>query len=250
MKTKEQIISQLDLHAHQEERYTITINGNNHSIAGKDDGTGDNGIYLSAFGKRWNLPVKTLDKTKNGINAGSINCTDGTIMYAFFNETGTKFSGYGLLTSSVDPRDISSKYKKLDLGYQYAFLTLSGNQTTNIAVNNHIEFDTIDGNLILSTGAGQADGKITLYADYLYRLKACLYTDFVNNGEIGYRWYDITNSNYIGSAGVVYVREVSEAIITPATEIQVELRLFAVTNLTTIFGTIYSFGWIERLNNG
>jgi len=52
----------------------------------------------------------------------------------------------------------------------YAVVSLSANQTTNLSAGNHVEFDTIDrvgsvadaSAVSLSTGAGQANGQVTL----------------------------------------------------------------------------------------
>ncbi|MEE8551515.1 MAG: hypothetical protein V3T08_09720 [Gemmatimonadota bacterium] len=59
----------------------------------------------------------------------------------------------------------------------FAFIGLSANQTTNIANGNHVEWDTIreaavGSGITLSTGAGQADGLITLPAGKIFVMES------------------------------------------------------------------------------
>lgn len=73
----------------------------------------------------------------------------------------------------------------------YALISLSANQTTNLAVNNHVEFDSITqvGDLIsLSTGAGQADGIITLSAGWYYQIWFSLGSSSMTNAEVVWTW--------------------------------------------------------------
>jgi len=81
--------------------------------------------------------------------------------------------------------------------------TMSADQTTNLAVNDHIEFDTAtyDGDITLQTGSGQADGIFELDANKTYILTAGASVDFATSGNrvLKTRWYDITNSAFIGT---------------------------------------------------
>jgi hypothetical protein len=128
------------------------------------------------------------------------------------------------------------------------FLTasLSADQTTNIAATDHIEFDTKDedGGIVLQTGAGQADGIFELSSGKKYQLSAHLRPEFSGaTGQLVIAWYDITNTAEIGSQAIYESQThashnanqpVAEAIITPATNITVEVRIIAVTALTAL----------------
>ena len=128
------------------------------------------------------------------------------------------------------------------------FLTasLAADQTANISANNHIEFDTKDedGGIVLQTGAGQADGIFELSSGNIYQLSAHLRPEFSGStGQLVIAWYDITNSAEIGSRAIYESQThsshnanqpVAEAIVTPATNITVEVRIIAVTAITAL----------------
>ena len=62
-------------------------------------------------------------------------------------------------------------------GPDFLYAGLSANQTTNLAVSDHIEFDTEThrGSAIsLSTGAGQLDGLFTLEGGRTYKIECSL----------------------------------------------------------------------------
>ena len=72
------------------------------------------------------------------------------------------FSQYGFAINSI-----------IDIQDEHAVISLSTDQTANLSNGDHIEFDTIvtNGTLVtLSTGAGQADGKVTLVAGHTYKI--------------------------------------------------------------------------------
>lgn len=85
------------------------------------------------------------------------------------------------------------------LNFKYGLYTLSADQTTNLLNNNHIEFDTSEGSLGgLSTGAGQADGIITLPAGKTYKATFGTCAVGTGNGSYGFRLYNLTSATYIG----------------------------------------------------
>lgn len=93
-------------------------------------------------------------------------------------------------------------------GMGYALYTMSADQTTNIAANNHIQFDevNIDGQNSLmscSTGSGQAKGIITLIAGYKYRIMANVGSSGFSGtaGYVYFRVYNRSGSAYVGSVG-------------------------------------------------
>ena len=128
------------------------------------------------------------------------------------------------------------------------FLTASiaADQTTNIGANDHVEFDTKDedGGVILQTGVGQADGVFELGGGTTYQLSTHLRPEFSGTtGQLVIAWYDITNSAEIGSRAIYETQThashnanqpIVEAIVTPATNIDVEVRIISVTALTAL----------------
>lgn len=79
-------------------------------------------------------------------------------------------------------------------GRQWAEIRLSANQTTNVSAGNHVEFDQIvgasyTGLISLATGAGQADGIITLAANRHYAIYTSLGAQ-INEGQAQLRWVD------------------------------------------------------------
>ena len=122
------------------------------------------------------------------------------------------------------------------------FLTasLAADQTANIAANDHVEFDTKDedGGVVLQTGSGQADGIFELGSGTTFYLSAHLRPEFSSSsGALVIVWYDITNSAEIGSQALYHDsgsgndanQPLAAAIVTPATNITVELRIISVT---------------------
>jgi len=125
-------------------------------------------------------------------------------------------------------------------------VSLSADQTTNISANDHIEFDTLDedGGIVLQTGAGQADGIFELSSGKKYQLSAHLRPEFSGaTGQLIIAWYDITNSAEIGRRAIYESQThasnnanqpVAEVIVTPDSNITVEVRIISVTALTTL----------------
>jgi len=125
------------------------------------------------------------------------------------------------------------------------FLTVSlaADQTSNIAANNHVEFDTKDedGSIVLQTGAGQADGLFELQSGKKYYLEASLRPEFSGTtGQLEVAWFDQTNTAEIGSRAKYEAMDhtgndanqpTASAIVTPATNIIAKLEILSVTAL-------------------
>ena len=80
-------------------------------------------------------------------------------------------------------------------------ITLSADQTANLTAGNHIEFDTAYGDFAVSTGAGQADGLITLPGGHRYRVMAVHRLDASDNsGSLYTGIYDTTNAAFIAAS--------------------------------------------------
>jgi len=129
--------------------------------------------------------------------------------------------------------------------------SIAADQTTNITATDHIEFDTLDedGGITLQTGAGQADGIFELSAGKKYYLSGAVRPEFSGaTGQLTVAWYDITNTSEVGKRAIYEAQTHAsnnanqpnaEVIITPTTNITVELRIIGVTALTAI-ATEYS----------
>ena len=132
-----------------------------------------------------------------------------------------------------------------------AFLTMSANQTTDLAVNGKIKFDTIEGNLNL------VDNRITLKANTKYILHGIFRAYY--SGASGYlqcSWYDYTNSVFLtgnrsANLSVSYPVNFDSgtgfiATITPTTDIEVEAKiLYSV--LPSYIASIQTSAWIESV---
>ena len=87
-----------------------------------------------------------------------------------------------------------------------AQLTLSADQTADLAVGNHVEFDTISvipssgSGISLATGSGQDNGIVTLESGYHYEIVLYTKSDYSDTGGyMGTSIYNITDSAIIGT---------------------------------------------------
>lgn len=139
--------------------------------------------------------------------------------------------------------------------FKYGLYTLSVNQTSNLSVNNHIEFDETQGSLGgLSTGTGQENGIITLTGGKTYKITGALGVDYSSIGALKTRLYDRTNSITLGrdtlyhspSYNGNYLRpDETLAIIAPVSNIDIELRVTQVNDVSSV-AHVYSWFLIEE----
>lgn len=69
--------------------------------------------------------------------------------------------------------------------------SINANQTTNLAVGNHIQFDFGFGQggfITLATGSGQANGIFTLAAGYFYQLTCHVNCSSLTTGQATFLW--------------------------------------------------------------
>ena len=122
----------------------------------------------------------------------------------------------------------------------YAYLTMSGDQTSH-AANSNIDFDLMaEGNMTFDT----VNSRLTLRAGRTYYLDARHRAlGSATNCQLITRWYNVTDSEWIGvygqSLGVAYSTNYSSTpfptgVVTPATDILVEVRIVTSTNITNI----------------
>jgi hypothetical protein len=156
-----------------------------------------------------------------------------------------------------------------DAQQQWAMLRLSVNQTTNLLVNDHIQFDTLQksGDFVpyqddLSTIAnwdvdsGQDLGIVQLKFGNTYKFIS-INGATGTNGYIGLGVYDRTNSQYISlkdrndatiiDAELALPKSVL-GVYTPNTDIKIELRIHAISGVTTIYAENTGF-LIEQIRN-
>lgn len=138
----------------------------------------------------------------------------------------------------------SLPYVDAGASFKYGLYTLSANQTSNFAVNDHIEFNTTQGSLGgLSTGSGQANGIITLLAGKTYKITGDFMFLHSAAGSTGVEIYDRTNSTYLGIANTIYSMNSTStfssqqtvlAIVTPTTNIDIDIRFHQVVNTSRV----------------
>jgi len=136
---------------------------------------------------------------------------------------------------------------------------IAADQSTNIAVGDHIEYDTntpptgADGGIVLQTGAGQLDGIFELISGKTYFLSAAAAPSFtIGTNDVEIVWYDITNATELGrrvkmdSATLAINQPKAEIIYTPATDVTVEVRIVSVATPANLllFDALYTFASI------
>lgn len=158
----------------------------------------------------------------------------------------------------------------------YALAQLATQQTTNIAVGDHVKFDTFVGgegteiqvdttSTYSNANATASIGRITLHGTpnggltYKLRFNAGYALFSGATGSIDFQFYDATNGALI-SGGTASLRNaadataemgtgVMETIFTPLQDTLVEVRITAVTALTRIgtTGSLFSTLFIQTL---
>jgi hypothetical protein len=128
--------------------------------------------------------------------------------------------------------------------FKYGLYSLSADQSSNLSVENHIEFNNVQGSLPApSTGSGQANGIITLPAGRTYKISGAFQTNHSAAGLAQIQIYNRTSSSYIGfmtaSVSMNYntpnaMQPTLLAIITPSTNIDIDARINGAINLSII----------------
>ena len=136
---------------------------------------------------------------------------------------------------------------------EYGYLTLSGDQTTNITAGNEFEFDgMLNGNLSFSG----TTHRVTLTGGKKY---SCLGTGRIAfsgaTGSMLFRWFDVTNSKFFGTfadstpvtnASAKGIQPVAFGIIEPSSDTDIELQIttsVAVNNIKSAS----SYAYIEEI---
>ena len=128
-------------------------------------------------------------------------------------------------------------------------LNLTTNTTINL-VDNVVGF-TINNNIVFNNGTHRA----TLKAGKTYKLQANLRI-MGGNFRLAYRWYNITQAEYIGIQAYTYTinyvattssQQLAQAIITPTSDIEVELRCTLATSGVDVYSDASS-ATIEKIS--
>ena len=186
------------------------------------------------------VQTNTITVTNSGnietIDGADFSLADDDILVFMFDTTDNKWQ-----------QVTTGKQGVLSAG-TFISASLSSDQTSNIAATDHIEFDTTDsGTIVLQTGAGQADGIFELKSGKTYVLNGNLrplFTDPTNDtGQLVVAWYDITNTAELGKRAIYDAQQSATDgsnqpsatyIVTPASDITVELRIISVTALSAL----------------
>ena len=133
----------------------------------------------------------------------------------------------------------------------YLYLTLSADQAAGLAAGNDVRFDEKAGTIAYNT----ISHEMTLEKGKTYKLEAFIGIDYAIAKNVRFQWYDITNATYIGIRSIQYT--VSSAgdnttqpnafvVVTPVSDVQVELRVQTNTGTGTL-RKVNSFAYIEEL---
>ncbi|NLF83437.1 MAG: hypothetical protein GX568_05590 [Candidatus Gastranaerophilales bacterium] len=119
--------------------------------------------------------------------------------------------------------------------FKYGLYKLSANQTSNLTVGCHIQFDMDEGSLGgLSTGSGQENGIITLAGGKTYKATYGWQENGSSTSSAAICLYDRTNSVYLGTQNWKFPStnqsnntgsDAGLGIFTPESEIDVEVRI-------------------------
>jgi hypothetical protein len=134
----------------------------------------------------------------------------------------------------------------------YAYITMSANQTTGIADTNPVKFNTMSGNIAFDP----ATYRVTLKANKTYIMTASVLSGFSGNtGVARYQFYNVTTSAFIGTrvynltvTGAGHESSSTEAFvqITPTVDTIVDFRIVAATALTQV-SALYTHWEIQEI---
>jgi len=137
---------------------------------------------------------------------------------------------------------------------EFAYLTLSGDQSSAIAATDEVAFQT---NVSRNLSVSDTTHQVTLKNGQTYKLESSLRVTGTGNTMVMiYRWYDITNSLWLGTRGVVRAmtstqnqndQPVAMEVITPTSDIHVEVRIITSTATSTIYA-VSSYAFIETID--
>jgi hypothetical protein len=201
-------------------------------------------VSLSSNANEITINVAGTGEANTASNVGT-----GAIVYK--QKTGVNFEFKTVLATGRASVSVTANELSIDVPRMaYAFIDLTADQTTNLTANNHIQFNNIvaqRGSISVSTGAGQANGIITLEADKTYRLEANIHVIVDGGTDYGtFQWRNNTTSTLIGKIATCTNNDVNTdrpdqptaiAVITTTAPTNVELRVIASSSLNGIEST-------------
>lgn len=145
-------------------------------------------------------------------------------------------------------RELDHLWETAPLTPKYITATISAAQTSNLAVGDHVEFDTVvedSGHISLSTGAGQADGIFTL-PEGIWRIElpTCRVNFSDSAGELQLRFRDDSNTN-LGTGNAIFQppsgtdnfdggSSTGGIVIVPSASLDIELQIRTAFNVNSI----------------
>ncbi len=137
---------------------------------------------------------------------------------------------------------------------EYAYITMSADQTTDVADTNPVKFNTlVAGNVTFNP----ATYRVTLKKNRTYVLRAKLYVGFTDaTSYASWQFYNVTTAALVGKLGVAlatsyagHLSPQTEAFycFTPTVDTVIELRLVTPTDIDRIYG-VNSVWEIQQIN--
>lgn len=186
----------------------------------------------------------------NSINQWVHTAYSGDVIGAPNSSTVTRIRGNSVESGVPSTDDIyrwgGSRFVRWSPKYLTA--TLSASQTANLAVNNHVEFDTKSadsGHITLSTGTGQANGLFTVPAG-VWVVSARVFAAFANSTAIlALQLFDDVAGAAADHSKAIRLRPISQAldesivsdqgwIVTTTSSTDLKLEITTSTDVTSI----------------
>ncbi len=150
-----------------------------------EDVAADSEVNIQTWGGRW--------RDTSAITSISLQSNSGDVVI------GSTLTVIGLRADSL------GSFNSGGNAVSRALYSLSADQTANLALDDHIEFDTVEdesADMELETGAGQLDGIINLPPGKLFLLEAGMGALFTGTtGDLNFQWRNNTDTTLIGTVG-------------------------------------------------
>jgi len=224
-----------------------------------------NGVYLGSGGVNMNPEETTFDSGYGSEAEAVFSPTTATIVElrldATSNDTALKAPTSGRYPQAFiqvisGAQEVSAtEYLRADrINAQVSpEVDLDDHMNFQVASNSAGSSISLDTTSAYTESAGASRGRFTLAAGKTYSLRSTLrdavFTDGTSLPYVSIRWYDVTNSRYIGSGALLAATEFAgfgsdngyqgsaEGIITTTASTIVEVRITGLSGLTSIAGT-------------
>lgn len=205
----------------------------------------DTGKHKAVVGDEHNAGAAVTDLNR-GNYGGTWNNTAAVTSITLLIAADSLVAGTSLTVVGYK-RDALGSFNAGVGGVSHAFITMAAAQTSNLAVNDHVEFDTIADNspdITLATGAGQLDGLITLPPGKLFSMRCRLRPGFASGtgNQMAWQFRNNTDAALIGQKGEEitpisgsFTARTGESVVfidTTAGAKEVEVRIIQETGLS------------------